>query len=246
MIINSFDNYKFKKLISLKQKKIRNKENRYIVETLKLVQEAIISNCHIENIFINESFFCSNKYKRISNRDDIIIVTDRLFKKFSSLISPDGICAIIKKDEHFIYNNKMLLLDSISDPGNMGTIIRTAEAFSYNQILLYGNCADIYNEKCIRASMGSLFRLNFSYINKNEILNLKENYSIISSSLDGFDYRDLNIENNYILVLGSESHGISDEVLNLSDYKIKIPMNGKIESLNVAISAAILMSNLNL
>lgn len=137
------------------------------------------------------------------------------------------------------------MLDQINDPGNMGTIIRSAEAFGFSDIILLANTCDIYNEKTLRASMGSIFRLNFVYKNMDDVKNLKEKYKIVSADMSGYDINEFKSDEDLILAIGNEANGLSDEVRNLTDIFVKIPMQGKIESLNAAIAASIIMNKLS-
>ena len=128
----------------------------------------------------------------------------------------------------------------------MGTIIRSAEAFGFNDILLAPHTVDIYNEKTLRASMGSIFRLNIKQTSYDDIALLKKSYKLVAADMSGYDINTCKIDEDIILVIGNEANGLSDKVKSMTDIFVKIPMKGKIESLNAAIAASILMNILSL
>lgn len=239
MIITSSDNQKYKYISKLKSKKFRDKENSFIIESKKLVEEAI-SSADVDFIFLSED------NKDYDSNLEKIVFSNNLFNKLTNLVNPDGFAAVVKKPRaKDIKSKKVLMLDKINDPGNMGTIIRSAEAFGFSDIILLANTCDIYNEKTLRASMGSIFRLNFVYKNIDDIKNLKEKYKIVSADMSGYDINEFKSDEDLILAIGNEANGLSDEVRNLTDIFVKIPMQGKIESLNAAIAASIIMNKLS-
>lgn len=240
MVISSTSNTKFKYISKLKSKKYRDIEDKFIIESKKLVEEAI-SSADIDFIFLSES---NKDYKTDLDK---VIFADKLFKKISSLKSPDGFAAVVKKKKSKqISSKRVLLLDGLNDPGNMGTIIRSAEAFGFKDILLAPNTVDIYNEKTLRASMGSIFRLNIKQTNYDDIALLKKSYKLVAADMRGYDINKCKIDESIILVIGNEANGLSDKVKSMTDIFVKIPMQGEIESLNAAIAASILMNNLSL
>ena len=161
------------------------------------------------------------------------------------MTSPDGIGAVIKKkDSVDISSAKILLLDGINDPGNLGTMIRSAEAFGFKDVILMPGTADVYNEKTLRASMGSIFRLNILNKTYDDIKKLKSCYRILSADMDGLDIRNYKKDSKIIIAIGNEANGLSQEMREITDDFIKIPMEGEIESLNAAIAASIIMNRL--
>jgi TrmH family RNA methyltransferase len=237
---------------SLKIKKFRDKENKFIVEGIKNVEEALLSNYKCEIVVVIKQFFEFEKsfIKSLPQNLRIEPVPGLDFKKLKDTVNPQGIAAVFnkvtfdKKNIEKVKDNILICLDNISDPGNLGTIIRNCDWFGFMTVLLTKNCADLYNPKTIRAGMGSTFHLNiaedFSY---TDIENLKKNgYRIICSDLDGEDMYNVNIPKNSILVFSNESGGPSKEILNLTDQKVTIPSSGKAESLNVASASAIMLS----
>ena len=238
MIIKSESNEKYKYINKLKKKKYRKKFNSFIVESIKIVDQ-IPDDYDCEFVFVNEDM---KDYKTNFKK---IVFSNKLFDKLSLLENPEGVSAILKiKNKKEISSDKILLLDHIQDPGNLGTIIRSAEAFSFKDIILVNNCVDIYNEKTIRASMGSIFRLNFIESEINCIKDLKnKNYKLILADMNGKSVDYYKACNKIILAIGNEANGISESLKNLSDDFVSIKMDGKIESLNAAIAASILMNN---
>lgn len=238
MIIESVSNQNFKFINKLKMKKYRDKENSFIIESRKLVDEAIASSADIDFIFLKDGVYFESPHKTL-------VFSEALFDKLSSMSSPDGIGAVVKKKKEVgVKSPKILLLDGINDPGNIGTMIRTSEAFGFRDIILMPGTVDIYNEKALRASMGSIFRLNFVGLDYDDIKNLKTSYKILAADMDGLDIREYEKKSKIILAIGNEANGLSKNIRNLTDEFVKIPMEGEIESLNAAIAASIIMNRL--
>lgn len=238
MIIESVSNQNFKFISKLKMKKYRDKENSFLIESRKLVDEAIASSAKIDFIFLRQGVSYETRYKTL-------VFSETLFNKLSSMTSPDGVGAVIKKKEpREISSSKILLLDGINDPGNLGTMVRSAEAFGFRDVILLPGTVDIYNEKTLRASMGSVFRLNILEKNFEDIKKLKPSYKVLSADMDGLDIRDYKKDSKIIIAIGNEANGLSKEMREITDDFIKIPMEGEIESLNAAIAASIIMNRL--
>ena len=236
MIIKSESNEKYKYLNKLKKKKYRKKFNSFIVESIKIVEQ-IPDDFECEFVFVNEDM---KDYKTDFKK---IVPPNKLFDKLSLLENPEGVSALLKiKKEKEISSDKILLLDHMQDPGNLGTIIRSAEAFSFKDIILVNNCVDLYNEKTIRASMGSIFRLNFLELDIDNLKNFKD-YKLILADMNGKSVDYYKSCDKIILAIGNEANGISKSLKDLSNDFVSIKMDGKIESLNAAIAASILMNN---
>lgn len=236
MIINSESNEKYKYLNKLKKKKYRKKFNSFIVESIKIVEQ-IPDDFECEFVFVNEDM---KDYKTNFKK---IVFSNKLFDKLSLLENPEGVSALLKiKKEKEISSDKILLLDHMQDPGNLGTIIRSAEAFSFKDIILVNNCVDLYNEKTIRASMGSIFRLNFIELDIEDLKKFKD-YKLILADMNGKSVDYYKSCDKIILAIGNEANGISKSLRDLSNDFVSIKMDGKIESLNAAIAASILMNN---
>lgn len=236
MIIKSESNEKYKYLNKLKKKKYRKKFNSFIVESIKIVEQ-IPDDFECEFVFVNEDM---KDYKTNFKK---IVFSNKLFDKLSLLENPEGVSALLKiKKEKEISSDKILLLDHMQDPGNLGTIIRSAEAFSFKDIILVNNCVDLYNEKTIRASMGSIFRLNFIELDIEDLKKFKD-YKLILADMNGKSVDYYKSCDKIILAIGNEANGISKSLRDLSNDFVSIKMDGKIESLNAAIAASILMNN---
>lgn len=240
---------------SLLIKKYRVKEKKFIVEGIKTVEEGLKSNFTCEVIFITPTFVESNpdKIKSLSKSGiKILQIKSNEFKRISDTKSPQGIAAVFLKAKELkklsaVDSNKLIFIDNISDPGNLGAIIRTCDWFGFNNILVGKQSVEYLNPKVIRASMGSIFHLNiYDSIVGKDLSDLKSNgYQLICSDLQGKDIFKFRLENKSIIVFSNESLGPSQEVKNLADDFITIPSNGKAESLNVASAAAIILSKLS-
>lgn len=238
MIIKSVSNQNYKLINKLKNKKYREKENLFIIESRKLVDEAISSSANIDFIFLRSDVSYETDFESL-------VFDKALFNKLTMLKSSDGIGAVVRKPApKKIKSKKVLLLDSINDPGNIGTMIRSAEAFGFNDIILSPDCVDIYNEKALRASMGSVFRLNIVKLTYDEIADFKTGYKFLAADMAGLDIREYERDSNIILAIGNEANGLGEEIRSLTDTFVKIPMEGAIESLNAAIAASIIMNRL--
>jgi len=240
--ISSVNNEYIKYLYKLKEKKNRYNEGKFLIEGFHLVDEAYKSGSLIEVLTINEI----PQYTNINQ----IKVTNGIIEKLSSTKNPQeiiGICEIKKNKQ--IKGSRILILDNVNDPGNMGTLIRSSLGFNINTIILSNDCVDIYNEKTIRATQGAIFNSNI-YISDNlsETINqLKKNeIKIIGTSLtSSIDLKKINDIDNYAILLGNEANGVKKELLEMTDINVKINMNTKLESLNVAVAGSIIMYYLN-
>lgn len=231
-MIKSNQNQQFKFLKSLSRKRTRQKERKYIVEGFKLVEEAAHSGV-LEKVYLKEGVDFS-----IDSTTEVFL--KELFTELSSLENPEGILGLCRMEDSKKLKEKILYLDEIRDPGNLGTMIRTAEAFGYS-VLISKKSVDLYNEKVLRGTMGSVFRVPIRTEQTVEDLKKlkKEGFFLYGTFLDGetsFEKKD-----KHILIIGSESHGIQESVEDVVDEKIKISMEGQVESLNASMSAGILM-----
>lgn len=250
--IQSSQNDKYKHFKALKQKKERSLTGQYTVEGVKSVKDAIEARADIFAILVSEEFNSQNEFELPQNTD-IYVISDKLFPALSTTESPSGIIAVIniKQKQNVILNiNKpYVYCDNIRDPGNLGTIIRTADAAGFGGIMLSPECVDIYNPKTVRSSMGSFFHIPiFEDVKYSQIQEFKSSgFSVVCSLLDNdtIDYTLSDMKKPLILVIGNEANGISEEMKLLADEKVKIPIDGKAESLNAGVAAAILMYEVN-
>ena len=242
MIITSKDNEIIKNIKKLHDKKYRI--DSYIVEGIKMVKEAISENQLIELIAIREDFEIKFDTKNIK----IITVSSKVFDDISDVKTPQGILAVIKKkpNKQIETNTDYILaLDSLQDPGNMGTIIRTADSANINQIIINKTTVDPYSPKVIRSTMGAIYRTNIIEVEdlKATLKEMKsKGFQIITTDLKATQsIYDINYNNKTVVVIGNEANGVSQEILQTADKKVIIPMLGKTESLNASIAASIMI-----
>ena len=254
MLIKSKDNDKFKLAKSLLNTKYRNKEGKYIAEGLRTIELALDYGANIDYIMVTESF-CSDKVNagfisRLENVTKVYEVEEHLFKQVSTTENSQGVLAIISKktmnsgDFNKGIHKKILLIDRVQDPGNLGTIIRTADAAGFDLLICIKGTVDYYNPKVVRSAMGSMFYMDMMTMSNGAALDMIKSNEIklVSSYLNTENYYDeVEYPDKVALVLGNEANGISEFWINESDFLVKIPMFGKAESLNVAVSSALLM-----
>jgi len=241
-----------KKYSLLKQKKYRKEENRFIVEGKKLVEELINSNFEIEVILITNSFQEKNKLfidKLSKHKIQIELIQQKEFDKLAETETPQGIIAIAKmKEQKFslekISSGIIIGFENINEPGNLGTMLRTADWFGFNDIIISKNSVELYNPKTIRSSMGSIFHLNiYDDIDLYDICEdlKKNNYKIYCSDTNGESIDQLKYNEKFIVVFSNEANGPTEELIKISDRKITIPSRGKAESLNVSSACSIIL-----
>ena len=251
-VISSKDNETIKYIKKLKEKKYRDETNCYIIEGIKLVKEAIEENAGIKYIVICED--CEEVVKLEQNllydiaKNNCLYVTKKVFLSISDVTTPQGVLAVVEKKNNtnkINYNEDIIIaLDGIQDPGNLGTILRTVDSADLKQIILSKNSADPYNPKVVRSTMGAIFRVNIIET-ENLLDTLKEvkkhNFDVVVTSLDTNE----NIYNiqykNKVIVIGNEANGVSKEIQEIADKKVKIPMLGKTESLNASVATGIMV-----
>jgi TrmH family RNA methyltransferase len=243
-MIESKDNSKIKLVKMLSSKKGREKEKLYIAEGEILVYEYLKSSHKIEFILCAESYTSDNvDFGNVK----IFKVRNEIFDSISNTQNSQGIIAVVHKQDaklnDLTENNTILFLDSLQDPGNMGTIIRTADAFGIGGIICNKGCVDVYNPKTVRAAMGSMTRVKFYFTenDKETVLFLKEkNYKIFSAVVDGNIFlEDIKEALKSVIVIGNESRGIKEEIKYISDVAFSIKMTGGSESLNAGVAASI-------
>lgn len=240
MALTSIENKEIKEYCKLNQKKYRDKHSSFVVEGFHLVEEAYRKNL-LEKIIVLEEV--ENPFDM-----DPIYVTQEVMKKLSTLDTiPNmiGICAM--PDYQDIVGDRILLLDNIQDPGNLGTIIRSSKAFNVDTIVLSKDTVDLYNPKVVRATQGFLFHINIVKKDLKEVIeDLKnKNYPIYSTSVvHGSDVKKIGPKSRYALIVGNEGKGVSKEISELADSNLYIRMNDSVESLNVGVATSILLYEL--
>ena len=253
MVITSKDNELVKHIRKLREKKHRDESDEFIIEGIKLLDEAINENVIIKKVIICDD--CNlegeiyNSLKYEIAKLDCIYVSEKIFDYISDVKTPQGIMAVIEKKKK---NSKainfdddiILILDNIQDPGNMGTILRTADSLNIKQIIISKESNDVYSPKVVRSTMGAIFRINIIESDDLEktIKELKKRkINIISTSLNtDKSMYDVSYDKTAI-VIGNEANGVSKEIQELSDNKVKIPMLGKTESLNAAVATSVIL-----
>ena len=241
--ITSAQNEYIKKLARFSSKKHREETGLFLAEGEHLVEMAQASGCDVENILMTEEYYVKNADKFSC---DITIVPQSIIEKISDAKTPQGVLAVVKMESSpvLISDGRYIYCDNLQDPGNVGTVIRTADAFSFDGVILSSDCADVYSPKVIRSSQGSVF--NIKIIRNKDISFLKEvknDFTITSTALYGecIGIKNMKVEKNHIFIVGNEGSGVSKEILDISDEIVYIPMTGKAESLNAGVAASILM-----
>jgi len=253
--INSVKNNRVKEWASLKQKKFRTQTGLYIAEGVRLVEEAVESDAPIQAILINGDLQ-SGRFDRIINgatsrKLRMYEVNESVIEHITDTKTPQGVVAIVEQSkgdvETFVANKEnplYLVLDSIQDPGNLGTMIRSADAIGATGIFLGKTCVDLYNPKVVRATMGSLFHLPIFEVDLDTFLpRLKEQgVSVVGTAIEAEKtIYQANLTGATAVVIGSEAHGLTDTVRSLVDSEMALPMPGQAESLNAAIAASVML-----
>lgn len=253
MIITSKDNDIVKHIKKLKDKKYRDEKNEFIIEGLKMLEEAISENVKIKMVIVCDGCLSSDPIKKDLlyklAKEKVIYVSEKIFKSLTEVVAPQGILAIVQKNpiNNIDYSKDLfLILDNIQDPGNMGTILRTADSIGLTQIVVPKGNADSYNPKVVRSTMGAIFRVNVIET-ENLVQTIKEmkkhKIQILATDLStDYSIYDVNYKKSAIII-GNEGNGVSQEILEIADKKIKIPMQGKTESLNAAVATGIILYN---
>jgi TrmH family RNA methyltransferase len=253
--ITSSQNPLIKEIKSFRSRKNRSKKGLFIIEGSKLFFEALNEEEKIASIFMSEQFLSTGESKEIlakaaARSIKTYALPDRLFKAISDTESPQGILAVIKARHRNINQlptegNLLVILETLQDPGNMGTIIRTADAAGFTGIIVSQGCVDVYNPKVLRSTMGSIFHIPLFFTdNLGETIQIlkSKGTKIYAAHLKGTsNYFQLDMHNDTAIIIGNESKGISAEIAALADELVKIPMIGKAESLNASVAAALLM-----
>ena len=251
-IITSKDNEIIKNIRKLKEKKYRDANNEYLIEGIKLIKEAVEEKAKIKLIVVCEESIedgdIDQKLLYEIAKYDCIYVNKKVFSILTDVQNPQGILAVIEKknnEENINYKEDIIVvLDGIQDPGNLGTILRTIDSVGLSQVIVSKETADSYNLKVVRSTMGAIFRVNV--IESEDLLqtlkNLKKHkYKIMATSLET-NNSIYDVEyNKKVIVIGNEANGVSKNVLEYADEKIKIPMLGKTESLNASVATSIIL-----
>lgn len=233
---------------SLDHKKPRDEAGVFIAEGPKLVKELLeMKQVSVSGIYALKEWIETNK--KLLTKIAVTEISEGELDRISQLSTPNQVLAIVKKnlpdEQSLISKGKVTLaLDTIQDPGNLGTIIRTADWFGVEQIVCSQNCADNYNPKVVQATMGSIARVKIFYVDLEKWLAQQNDVRIYAAVLDGQDVMEMKKIKEGIVLIGNESKGISNALLKQANVKITIPKKGKAESLNAAVATGILLSQL--
>lgn len=250
--IESEDNSKLKLIRKLQTKKNRDAEGKFVIEGINLVEEAISKNAPIEIIIVSDDFNFDESRMNLEDREGTFTVSRSIFERISNAENGSGVLAVVKKTPvtedrlaSLDDDANVLVLDRVQDPGNIGTMIRTAVAAGYKMIAVVKGTADIYSPKVLRATAGMVFDIPIVYADNAEdmaaLLGKLGKRICVTVPRGGLPYYERDLSKGIALVIGNEGNGISDELIELADERLTIPMYGDIESLNAAVSAAILM-----
>lgn len=239
--VEKLSNNKIKEIQKLHQKKYRDEKSLFIVEGQKALEELILSNVEIVSV-----------YSTNANIKGSILISEADMKKISTTASVCEVLAIAKKKcskiEEIKNIKNILLLDSISDPGNLGTIIRSAAAFNVGAIILFGNCVELYSPKVVRSCTGNFFKVPIVLVKTvDELIENFKSHVKIATSLskeNNISVKECSKLGNYIVMFGSEASGLCDELTKIADKNIKLEMSNDVESLNLSVSASIILYEL--
>lgn len=246
--ITSLNNDLVKETVKLQQKKYRDKENKFLLEGFKSVEEAYNAGLKFVRVFILKEKI--QNYKFLQDIE-IILTTEAILKKISTTDSaPDIVVVAYKKI--YSFNDlsgakKVVLLENIKDLGNLGTILRTSTAFSADAVVLYGKeCADLYNPKCVRSTVGNLWKIPVVYISEfDELKKIFNNYEKVATLPRATTYlNDFRVNEPVLVMFGSEADGLSEELINFATKEVKIEMASSVESLNLSVSSAVVLYKL--
>ena len=254
-IITSNQNSIVKEVRCLRHKKDREEKGLFFIEGVRFVEEALKEKVDIDKILISDKLEQIRGGKEILSLintagKDVYLLSDKLFRELSDTENPQGILATIKYkklklDEILNKGNFYIILDSLQDPGNMGTIMRTADAAGASGVIISKGCVDLYNPKVLRSTMGAIFHIPICFTDNliETIAQLKtRGIRIYAAHLKGeANYFEVDMRKDVAIIIGNEANGISEEVAAYSDMLIKIPMPGRAESLNASVAASILM-----
>ena len=246
-IISSTKNEKIKELAKLQTAKGRKKAGLYLLEGEHLVEEAIKETAPIELMVVSSNRLEDYQHLLEQTVVQVLVVSQEVFQKLSMTETTQGILAIVKIENQTEppCSGRIIVLDAVQDPGNLGTIVRTADAAGFDAVVLGTGTVDLYNDKVIRSMQGSHFHIPVLQADLREYLAALKNQgvevAVTALHRDSKDYSILQGKSDIAIVVGNEGQGVSSEVIELADVVVTIPMFGKAESLNVAIASALLM-----
>ena len=238
---------KIKYIQSLGQKKFREQDGSFIAEGPKLIKDLLHADpSSIREILATEDWFATNPISGLNDR--VTLITEAELERISQLATPNQVLAIVGQYDHGelvqTENKVTLVLDTLQDPGNLGTIIRIADWFGIPQVVASLDSADLYNPKVVQSSMGSIARVKLYYMDLAPWLSERTGIPIYATGLEGRDTRSVDRIKEGIIIIGNESKGINPDVMQYATVKITIPKKGSAESLNAAVATGIILSHL--
>lgn len=246
--ITSVNNDLVKETVKLQQKKYRDETKKFLLEGFKAIEEAFKSGIEIEQVFVQKEREGKYSFLKIS----LILTNEAVLKKISTTDSAPEAVAIAKQKTFTLDDiksaKKVVLLENIKDLGNLGTILRTAKAFSQDAIILYGETVDLYNPKCVRSAVGNLWKLPVVQVKDFSVLKSEfekfERVATLPRSQGTINLKDFTAKSPYIIMFGSEAEGLSQELIDFSTKKLTIEMHSEVESLNLSVSVGIILNRI--
>lgn len=245
--ISSSENRIYKGCVRLIRRKYRDREGRYLIEGRNVVEEAFASKAEVEAVILREDVAAERAYE-----GRVCTMSRKLFDRIRQTETSQGVIAIVRKNrdagETFQKaipdGGNLLVLDKVQDPGNIGTMIRTAEGAGYAGVLCVKGTGDPYSPKTVRAAAGSLFRMRISTgVDEEDLADFLRAMGkrMVVTAMEGQDYREAPLRSDVALIIGNEGNGVSPQVMEQADLRVRIPMAGELESLNASVAAGILM-----
>ena len=234
-------------LRSLSQKKYRIQSQKFLVEGKRIVKELIQSSALIDQIYVSEDFIIKNAdFILFDSNITYEIIPNDVISKIKTTDSSQEVFAIsfINNSLDIQIQTPILVLDDISDPGNLGTLLRSASWYGINNVLVSSKSVDIYNPKVVRSAMGAHFHItNLHQLSEEKIQSIlnDESINIIAATLNGSSHKNFVPSNNWALILGNEAHGVTESMLNIANDQVSIPKLGNMESLNVGVAGSVLI-----
>ena len=246
--ITSVNNELVKEVVKLQQKKHRDEEKKFLLEGFKPIEEAFLAQIDIEKVFVLKEK--AQKYSFL--KDKLILTTEPVLKKISTTDSAPDAVAVAKQKiftlEDIKSAKKVVLLENIKDLGNLGTILRTAKAFSQDAVILFGDTVDLYNPKCVRSAVGNLWKIPVVQIKDFSVLKSQfeefEKVATLPKADDTLFLKNYKADSPYLIMFGSEADGLSEDLINFATKKVTIEMNSDVESLNLSVSVGIILHSL--
>ncbi len=237
-------------LSSLGQKKFRNSHSLFTVEGVKMVEEAINqSKISIDSIYATSDWIGRNGFLMNDASLKIIEIKEKELSRISNLKNPNQVFCVCEQPNHsagkaLIVNDLTLYLDRIKDPGNLGTILRVADWFGIKQVIFSPETVEVFNPKVVQSTMGAIFRVDIFHISFEKLFESQSNLNYYAAVMNGTNVFKTKKEKNSVIIIGNESHGVSDEILKLVKNKVSIPApkTGGSESLNAAVATGIICS----